>query len=69
MQKSSYELPAAHDPAGQAHPSPACRSSRSVFPIKDFAERATLEFVKYEFEEPKYDVEECQQRGITFARR
>src|SRR5262245_19344168 len=40
---------------------------RSVFPIKDFAERASLEFVKYEFEEPKYDVEECQQRGITFA--
>src|SRR5471030_2307750 len=40
---------------------------RSVFPIKDFAERASLEFVKYEFEEPKYDVEECQQRGITYA--
>src|SRR5204863_343048 len=31
------------------------------------AERASLEFVKYEFEEPKYDVEECQQRGITYA--
>ena len=28
---------------------------------------ASLEFVKYEFEEPKYDVEECQQRGMTFA--
>ena len=40
---------------------------RGVFPIKDFAERASLEFVKYEFEEPKYDVEECQQRGITYA--
>ena len=38
-----------------------------MFPIKDFAERASLEFVKYEFEEPKYDVEECQQRGITYA--
>ena len=39
----------------------------TVFPIKDFADKAQLEFVKYEFEEPKYDVEECQQRGMTFA--
>ncbi|MDI9348580.1 MAG: DNA-directed RNA polymerase subunit beta [Candidatus Symbiobacter sp.] len=40
---------------------------RSVFPIKDFADRAQLEFVKYELEAPKFDVEECQQRGVTFA--
>jgi len=40
---------------------------RSVFPIKDFSERAELQFVRYELEEPKYDVEECQQRGMTFA--
>ncbi len=40
---------------------------KSVFPIQDFSERGTLEFVKYEFEEPKYDVEECQQRGMTYA--
>src|SRR5438552_1475555 len=40
---------------------------RSVFPIKDFSERSQLEFVKYELEEPKYDVDECQQRGMTFA--
>src|SRR5580658_10310876 len=40
---------------------------KSVFPIKDFSEHGTLEFVKYELETPKYDVEECQQRGITFA--
>ncbi|MEQ8653235.1 MAG: DNA-directed RNA polymerase subunit beta, partial [Kiloniellales bacterium] len=40
---------------------------KSVFPIKDFSERAELQFVHYELEEPKYDVEECQQRGITFA--
>jgi DNA-directed RNA polymerase subunit beta len=39
----------------------------SVFPIKDFSDRAELQFVKYELEEPKYDVEECQQRGMTFA--
>ncbi len=40
---------------------------KSVFPITDFSERATLEFVDYELEEPKYDVEECQQRGMTYA--
>ncbi|HTV87855.1 MAG TPA: DNA-directed RNA polymerase subunit beta, partial [Stellaceae bacterium] len=40
---------------------------KSVFPIRDFSERAQLEFVRYEFETPKYDVDECQQRGITFA--
>jgi DNA-directed RNA polymerase subunit beta len=40
---------------------------RSVFPIKDFGERAQLEFVRYAFEVPKYDVDECQQRGMTFA--
>jgi DNA-directed RNA polymerase subunit beta len=40
---------------------------KSVFPIKDFSETASLEFVKFEFEPPKYDVDECQQRGMTFA--
>ncbi len=40
---------------------------KSVFPIKDFNERATLEYVSYEFEEPKYDVEECVQRDMTYA--
>src|SRR5580658_9274981 len=40
---------------------------KSVFPIRDFSDRARLEFVRYELEQPKYDVEECQQRGITFA--
>ncbi len=39
----------------------------SVFPIRDFSERAELQFVHYELEEPKYDVEECQQRGMTYA--
>ena len=40
---------------------------KSVFPVKDFAERAVLDFVSYEFEQPKFDVEECQQRDMTFA--
>lgn len=39
----------------------------SIFPIMDFSDRLQLEFVKYEFDRPKYDVEECSQRGLTFA--
>ncbi len=40
---------------------------RSIFPIKDPSNTATLEFVKYNFDTPKYDVEECLQRGISFV--
>ena len=40
---------------------------KSVFPITDFSGQAMLEFVRYEFEQPKFDVDECQQRGMTFA--
>ena len=40
---------------------------RSVFPIKDFNETASLEFVDYALGEPKYSVEECHQRGMTYA--
>ena len=40
---------------------------KSVFPIKDFNETASLEFVSYALGEPKYDVEECHQRGMTYA--
>ncbi|MDP1669511.1 DNA-directed RNA polymerase subunit beta [Phaeovulum sp.] len=40
---------------------------QSVFPIKDFNENAILEFVKYELEKPKYDVDECQSRDMTYS--
>ena len=40
---------------------------KSVFPITDFSGQAIIEFVRYEFEQPKFDVDECQQRGMTFA--
>jgi DNA-directed RNA polymerase subunit beta len=40
---------------------------KSVFPISDFSSTALLEFVKYTFEPPKYDVDECRQRGMTYA--
>ncbi|MEM1075180.1 MAG: DNA-directed RNA polymerase subunit beta [Pseudomonadota bacterium] len=40
---------------------------QSVFPIRDFNETSVLEYVKYELEKPKYDVEECQQRDMTYS--
>src|SRR6266545_2163707 len=40
---------------------------RSVFPIKDFNGTSELVFVSYNLERPKYDVDECRQRGMTFA--
>ncbi|TDQ60215.1 DNA-directed RNA polymerase subunit beta [Maritalea mobilis] len=40
---------------------------KSVFPITDFANTASLDFVSYDFEQPKYDVDECRQRDMTFA--
>ena len=40
---------------------------QSVFPIADFSSTASLEYVHYTLEAPKYDVEECQQRGMTYS--
>src|SRR5207244_11555026 len=40
---------------------------KSVFPIKDFSETSSLEFVSYTLDKPKYDVDECRERGMTFA--
>ncbi len=68
VQKSSYDqFLQRQTPSDQRTPTGLQEVFRSVFPISDFSSRGTLEFVKYEFEEPKYDVEECQQRGMTYA--
>lgn len=40
---------------------------KSVFPISNFNNTSSLEFVSYTLEPPKYDVEECRQRGMTYA--
>ena len=40
---------------------------RSVFPIQDFSHRASLQFVGYDLEPPKYDQEECRERGMTYS--
>ena len=68
IQKNSYELFLQKDAAPAARQSIGLQEVfKSVFPIKDFNETASLEFVSYSLGEPKYDVEECHQRGMTFA--
>ncbi|WP_119677619.1 DNA-directed RNA polymerase subunit beta [Indioceanicola profundi] len=68
VQRSSYDHFLQMDVAPDARANLGLQEVfKSVFPIKDFSERAVLDFVRYELEMPKYDVEECQQRGMTFA--
>ena len=68
VQRSSYEaFLQMHVPHDSRTNTGLQEVFRGVFPIDDFAGRGRLEFVYYELEEPKYDVEECIQRGMTFA--
>ena len=68
VQKSSYDLfLRSGDGEAPADGEGIKGVFQSVFPIKDFNETAVLEFVKYELEKPKYDVEECQQRDMTYS--
>src|SRR5208337_1245133 len=60
-------LPADPRRAREARKHRASGGLNSVFPIKDFNDTASLEFVGYVLEEPKYDVQECLQRGMTYA--
>jgi DNA-directed RNA polymerase subunit beta len=68
VQKRSYEqfLQANVDP-DKREPVGLQAVFKTVFPIKDFYETASLEFVNYRLTEPKYDVEECLLRGMTYA--
>ncbi len=68
VQKSSYDdFLIVKEPPGGRSEQGLQAVFKSVFPISDFSGRATLEFVRYDFEAPKYDVDECQQRDMTFA--
>jgi DNA-directed RNA polymerase subunit beta len=68
VQKSSYDqFLMVEEPKGGRSDEGLQAVFKSVFPITDFSGSAMLEFVKYEFEPPKYDVDECRQRGMTFA--
>jgi DNA-directed RNA polymerase subunit beta len=68
VQKASYDqFLLVDEPAGGRPDEGLQAVFKSVFPISDFASTALLEFVKYEFEPPKYDVDECRQRSMTYA--
>ena len=43
------------------------RVFKSIFPIEELAEKATLEYLSFRLEKPKFDAEECRQRDLTFA--
>ena len=68
VQKSSYELFLNSGEGDEPVKGEGLRGAfESIFPIKDFNETAVLEFVSYELEKPKYDLEECHQRDLTFG--
>ncbi|MGQ7791955.1 DNA-directed RNA polymerase subunit beta [Faunimonas sp. B44] len=68
VQKSSYDqFLMVEEPKGGRGDEGLQAVFKSVFPISDFAGTAMLEFVRYEFDAPKYDVDECRQRDITYA--
>ena len=43
------------------------RVFKSIFPIEDLNDKATLEYVSYKLDKPKFDVEECIARGLTYS--
>jgi DNA-directed RNA polymerase subunit beta len=68
IQKQSYEKFLQKDIAFEKREDVGLQGVfKSVFPIKDFSETSSLEFVSYSLDKPKYDVDECRQRGMTFA--
>ena len=68
IQKNSYDLFLQRDvPEGQRQDIGLQAVFKSVFPIKDFNDTASLEYVNYSLGEPKYDVDECHERGMNFA--
>src|SRR4051794_6292533 len=68
VQKASYDqFLLVQEPVGGRPDEGLQAVFKSVFPISDFSNTSMLEFVKYEFELPKYDVDECRQRGMTYA--
>ena len=66
VQKNSYkELTEYHPEATQQLIKGFDRVFKSIFPIEDLNDKATLEYVSYRLEKPKFDTEECIQRGLT----
>ena len=68
IQKQSYELFLQSNVSGDERDVRGLEEVfRSIFPITDFNNVCQLDYVSYEIEAPKYDVEECHQRDMTYA--
>ena len=68
VQKASYDqFLMVEEPKGGRADEGLQAVFKSVFPITDFSGASMLEFVRYEFDPPKFDVEECRQRDLTYA--
>ena len=68
VQKASYDqFLMVEEPKGGRKDEGLQAVFKSVFPITDFSGASMLEFVRYEFDAPKFDVEECRQRDLTYA--
>ena len=68
VQKASYDQFLMVDEPKGGRPDEGLQAVfKSVFPMTDFSGASMLEFVSYEFEQPKFDVEECRQRDLTYA--
>ena len=68
VQKESYEKFLQMDiPPDQREEVGLQAVFKGIFPIEDYSRTTLLDFVEYDIREPKFDVQECQDRGMTFA--
>jgi DNA-directed RNA polymerase subunit beta len=68
IQQQSYEQFLQKDVASEKREDIGLQAVfKSVFPIADYNGNASLEFHSYHFGDPKYTVEECHDRGMTYA--
>jgi len=67
VQKNSYKQLTDFDPSAGDLSKGFDRVFKGIFPIEDLNDKATLEYVSYRLEKPKFDTEECIQRGLTYS--
>ena len=67
VQKNSYDELTHFNPEAGDLAKGFDRVFKSIFPIEDLNDKATLEYVSYRLEKPKFDVEECIARGLTYS--
>ena len=68
VQKLSYNLFLQKDISNDSRTNKGLENVfRGVFPIHDYSESSTIEYISYSFDEPKFDTAECIQRSLTYA--